>query len=62
MGKFGEIDSADTCARKFPLLLMRGCAEGPKTKTKMWKKISKIVATYFRGLGGVHEILFSLES
>ena len=29
MGKFGEIDSADTCAGKFPLVPMGGWAEGP---------------------------------
>ena len=29
MGKFGEIDSADTRAGKFPLVPMGGWAEGP---------------------------------
>ncbi len=29
IGKFGEIDSADTCAGKFPLVPMGGWAEGP---------------------------------
>ena len=29
MGKFGEIDSADTLAGKFPLVPMGGWAEGP---------------------------------
>ncbi len=29
MGKFGEIDSAETRAEKFPLVSMGGWAEGP---------------------------------
>ena len=29
VGKFGDIDSADTCGGKFPLVPMGGWAEGP---------------------------------